>query len=287
MADRSSTSLVAEEGGALASLAGIPHQDQLPGGTFLRMARILGSILRYHQLGARCESQNGGHIPREALQALLSAWAKDVLPLLNVDVQRVGSIEPLRSPALFVGNHLSYLDIPVLLSQVPVVFLGKAEIARWPLFGAAGRRAGMVFVKRESDGSRRQAVRAISDCLEARGMSLGLFPSGTTSLEEGRPWRPGAFKIAKEGGFLVQPFRLAYDPPRLAAFVGKDTLLPHLYRLLKAGPIRATLEFGEPRRVTDPLASAETCWHWSRAIPGRHEGPPEAGSGGLGTILRS
>ncbi|HJV48020.1 MAG TPA: lysophospholipid acyltransferase family protein [Geothrix sp.] len=264
MAEQNPMSLAVEEGEALASLPGTTPQGPFPGATFLRMARIFGSILRYHRLGARCEPQHGGRIPREALQALLSAWAQEVLPLLNLEVRRVGPLEPLRTPALFVGNHLSYLDIPVLLSQVPVVFLGKAEIARWPILGAAGRRAGMVFVQRESDGSRRQAVRAMSECLESRGMSLGLFPAGTTSLDEGRPWRPGAFKIAKEGGFLVQPFRLDYEPRLRAAFVGRDALLPHLHRLLKAGPIRATLEFGEPRRVEDPLATADACWRWSR-----------------------
>ena len=169
------------------------------------------------------------------------------------------------TPTLFVGNHLSYLDIPVLMSQVPVVLLGKAEILHWPILGAAGRRAGMVFVKRDSDGSRRQAARAISDCLGSRGMSLGLFPSGTTSLDEGRPWRTGAFKIAMEGGFPVQPFRLRYKPMLTAAFVGQDALVPHLFRLLKAGPIRVTIEFGEPVLVTNPENTAKELWTWSRA----------------------
>jgi 1-acyl-sn-glycerol-3-phosphate acyltransferase len=232
--------------------------------TFLRMVRVFSSILRYNRLGARSEIRNGGQIPRGELQALLSGWAGDVMPLLNLQVRRAGTVEPLPSPAVFVGNHLSYLDIPVLLSQVPVVFLGKAEISRWPLFGAAGRRAGMVFVQRESDGSRRQAVQAITACLASRQLGLGLFPSGTTTLDEGRPWRSGAFRIAKEGRFPIQPFRLTYDPVSVAAFVGKDNLLLHLYRLLKAGPVTATIEFGAPRMGEDPEALARELWHWSR-----------------------
>jgi 1-acyl-sn-glycerol-3-phosphate acyltransferase len=228
------------------------------------MLRVLHSIIRYNRLGARVEALNGGRIAHGDLQELLSGWAHEVMPILNLEVRRMGPIEPQQTPTIFVGNHLSYLDIPVLLSQVPTVFLGKEEVSKWPVFGAAGRRAGMVFVKRESDGSRRQAARAISDCLESRGMSLGIFPSGTTSIDEASPWRTGAFKIAKEGPFPVQPFRLTYDPISTAAFVGKDYLLPHLYRLLKGGPIEARIEFGVPRMVEDPVATARELWNWSR-----------------------
>jgi 1-acyl-sn-glycerol-3-phosphate acyltransferase len=150
------------------------------------------------------------------------------------------------------------------MSQVPVVFLGKEEISKWPVFGAAGRRAGMVFVKRESDGSRRQASEAIMDCHRNRQLSLGLFPSGTTSLDEDRAWRSGAFRIARLGQIPVQPFRLTYEPIRTAAFIGKDLLLPHLYRLISSGGITARIEFGEPFMVVDPEASAQQVWAWTR-----------------------
>lgn len=226
--------------------------------------RVFASIIRYHRMATRSASDQGGELPLEELQAFITSWAKQALPLLNLQLQRVGPILPLQQPTLFVGNHLSYLDIPLLMSQVPVVFLAKAEIAKWPILGAAGKLAGVVFVKRESDGSRREAARAIIECLQTRGLSLGLFPAGTTTLDEGRPWRPGAFRIAKAGRLPVQPFRLTYEPRAQAAFLGKDALLPHLYRLLRAGPITARIEFGEPRMVEDPHAEALACWAWSK-----------------------
>jgi 1-acyl-sn-glycerol-3-phosphate acyltransferase len=245
-------------------------RDPMKGGRAAwRLLRVLATIIRYQRLAARSETLNGGQLPRGELQAFLTGWASDVLPLLNLTVHRIGAHAPLETPAIFVGNHLSYLDIPVLMSQVPVVLLGKAEIAKWPIFGAAGRRAGMVFVKRESDGSRRQAAAAIHECLRSRGLSLGLFPAGTTTLDEGRPWRSGAFRIAQMGQVPVQPFRLAYDPIATAAFIGNDYLLPHLLRLLRAGFVTATIEFGAPRMVADPEAAARECWEWSRqAVPG-------------------
>ena len=226
--------------------------------------RVFASIIRYHRMAARVASQQGGSLPLKDLQGFITSWANQALPLLNLQLERVGSVHPLQQPTLFVGNHLSYLDIPLLMSQAPVVFLGKAEIAMWPILGSAGHLAGVVFVKRDSDGSRREATRAILDCLQNRGMSLGLFPAGTTTLDEVRPWRAGAFRIAKAGKIPVQPFRLAYEPRAQAGFVGKDALLPHLYRLLRSGPIQARIEFGEPRMVLDPQAEAQSCWAWSR-----------------------
>jgi len=248
----------------LPSFPSFPGRSAWPGASSWRLFKILSTLLSYNRLGAKSEARNGGRIPESELKLLLSSWAEEVLPLLRLEVQLIGSVTPSQTPTIFVGNHMSYLDIPVLMSQVPVVFLGKEEISRWPLFGAAGRRAGMVYVQRESDGSRRQAVRAIAECLETRGLSMGLFPSGTTTLLEQRPWRTGAFRMAKEGRFQVQPFRLTYHPLHRVAFVGKDRLLPHLYRLLQAGPSKAKIEFGAPRFVDDPECTARDLRAWSR-----------------------
>ncbi len=228
------------------------------------MYQVFASIVRYHRMAARHAHSLGGELSREDLQGFITAWASQALPLLNIKAERIGAIAPLDGPTLFVGNHLSYLDVPLLMTQVPVVFLGKAEISKWPVLGSAGKLAGMVFVKRDSDGSRREASRAILDCLQNRGMSLGIFPSGTTTVYEDRPWRSGAFRIAKAGKIPLQPFRLTYEPLTQAAFLGKDALLPHLYRLLRSGPITARIEFGEPRLITDPQPAAQACWTWSK-----------------------
>jgi len=250
------------EGAGLALSA--PAGPMLPGATVLRVARVFASIIRYNRLGARAEARNGGVLPPAELAELLTGWARNALRLLNVEARCGGAPPSLATPTIFVGNHVSYLDIPLLLAQAPVAFLGKAEIARWPILGSAGRRAGMIFVQREAARSRVQAALAIAEAMRTRGLGLALFPAGTTSLDEGRPWSAGAFKIARAGQVPVQPFRLAYDPPEAAAFIGDDLLLPHLYRLLKGGGITARIEFGEPRMVEDPRAMAHELWLWSR-----------------------
>ena len=237
----------------------------LPGSPLLVMGQVFASIGRYDRLGAKAEAGNGGILAAQDLGRLLTAWAHETLDLLKVEVKPSGAPPNLKTPTIFVGNHVSYLDIPLLLSQVPVAFLGKAEIGGWPIIGGAARRAGMIFLQREAHGSRTRAARAIVESLERRNLGLGLFPSGTTSMNEDTPWRSGAFTIAKAGPFPVQPFRVAYTPMERAAFIGDDYLLPHMYRLLKAGRIAARIEFGAPRLVEDPRTTAQELWHWSRS----------------------
>ena len=243
-----------------------PLKAMLPGAPLLAMGRIFASVARHNRMAARMETRNGGTLASADLERLLTGWAHEALGRLNVEVHRSGCQPNLGTPTIFVGNHVSYLDIPLLLSQVPVAFLGKAEIQGWPIVGSAGRRAGMIFIQRDSNGSRARAVRAIVEAMATRDLGLALFPSGTTSVDEGTPWRSGAFSIAKAGGFPVQPFRLSYTPMARAAFVGDDYLLPHLYRLLKAGRITARIEFGAPRMVEDPKDTAQELWNWSRPL---------------------
>ena len=246
--------------------AAFPLPAHVPGAPLLTMVQVLASVARYNRLGAQAEARNGGTLATADLGRLLTAWAHEVLGKLNVEVKREGAQPNLATPTIFVGNHVSYLDIPLLLSQAPVAFLGKAEIARWPIIGSAGRRAGMIFLQREAHGSRVRAARAIAEAMGTRDLGLALFPAGTTSLDEGTPWRSGAFTIARAAQVPVQPFRVAYTPMDRAAFVGDDYLLPHLYRLLRAGGIKARIEFGAPRMVEEPKAAAKELWQWSRGL---------------------
>jgi 1-acyl-sn-glycerol-3-phosphate acyltransferase len=81
---------------------------------------------------------------------------------------------------LLVANHLSYLDIVLLSSLTPCVFVAKNEVKDWPVFGWFARLAGTVFVDRND---RRDAARAnelIRSALR-EGALVVLFPEGTSS----------------------------------------------------------------------------------------------------------
>ena len=60
---------------------------------------------------------------------------KMLLWLLSVEVEIVGETDQSKKSNLFISNHLSYLDIPILGSKFPMRFVAKSEVESWPIFG--------------------------------------------------------------------------------------------------------------------------------------------------------
>lgn len=236
--------------------------------------RQIGGILWNSYQGLRrIRVPDGDH------EALKRAWALKTLEQANVLVQVKGTPCPDR-PALFVGNHLSYLDIPLLLASAPGLgFVAKQELSSWPIFGEGMARAGAIFVNRESIKSRGQALAHVRNALSKERRQVAIFPSGTTTLAEEKGWQSGAFRLAHEARVPLQAFRIRYFPLRTAAFIDDDSFLWHLARLCRRGPVHALLEFAEPELVADPLA-ARAKWHsWCRGFGSPLELPePRAAS---------
>lgn len=201
----------------------------------------------------------------EDVQDLKQLWAQSILNRLRVDVQVQGSISPDQS-LLFVGNHISYLDIPLLMSSVRnISFVAKDELNMWPVFGEAARRVDTVFVKRENGSSRISARKSIQSALEV-GRRVVIFPSGTTCLFENKPWRKGAFEIAESSNCYIQPFRISYSPLRAVAYINKDFFPLHLYNLFGTGGIKAQIEFHSPVKVNNPVLDSVKWHYWSKGI---------------------
>lgn len=218
-------------------------------------------------------------------------WCDKVFSRLNIEVQIKGHYQP-RPATLFLGNHISYLDIAVLFKAVPEVsFVAKAEISKWPIFGLAAQATHTVYVERSEKNSRAATQEAIKKAL-LQGRCIALFPAGTTTLTNNFTWRKGAFEISKEVHALltqdtealkssnpvqdftsikpqasyVQPFRLTYEPLRTVAYIDDDHFLAHLITLLGQKKIKATLEFDKPFLVTDAIQDAENLKQWCQAF---------------------
>ncbi len=202
--------------------------------------------------------QSGASVPE-----LQRQWAEDTLERFHFDLKITG--EPATdSPLLLVGNHISYIDIAVLLYAVPrVSFVAKKQISYWPIFGAAAKAMNTVFVDRGSKSSRATARDHIRDSLVA-GSRIVVFPSGTTKLDESVPWRKGAFEVAHSVNVRVQPFRLSYSPLRLTAYIDNDFFPLHLYKIAKAPRIKIHLEFAPPQTMSDPQKDCETWNAWAK-----------------------
>jgi 1-acyl-sn-glycerol-3-phosphate acyltransferase len=230
-------------------------------GNSIRFAQILHTTWRAASDLFRAEKSPTGRT-REFTHHIMESWAKDLLRILRVEVTQIG--QPNLAPTLFVGNHISYLDIPLLMSAAPTVFIAKKELANWPFFGRGMKSVGTLFVDRSSTHSRKNAADAIAPFIQNNQQSVTLFPSGTTRLIEEKPWRWGAFLIAKRNNIPLQPFRIVYSPARRIAYIDDDFFPTHLWRLLGSKNLKAEIEFHPPIQVQDPEQDALKWWAWSR-----------------------
>lgn len=192
-------------------------------------------------------------------------WSREIMDLLQL--QPVVKGKPTQErPAIFVGNHLSYLDIPLLMTTVhDVCFVAKQELSSWPIFGTGAKRLGTVFVKRGNSSAQNQVYQGLKLALREERKAIGLFPSGTTCLDESKPWKFGAFRLAHELNIPLQVFRIRYSPLRRVAFIDKDLFPVHLWGLCSGKPLEASLEFAEPVRITNPEKECVQWQAWASA----------------------
>jgi 1-acyl-sn-glycerol-3-phosphate acyltransferase len=152
---------------------------------------------------------------------------------------------------LFVANHISWADIPLLAGLLDADFVAKSDIARWPILGALARRYGPIFVDRSRRHGVRDQAAAIRDRL-AHGRSVILFAEGTTTDGSAvLPFRSSLFEAA-DAARAVQPVALRYlnvdgsplapERQRAIAWIGDDGLLGGAGRVAEA-PTRASIAF--------------------------------------------
>ncbi len=184
--------------------------------------------------------------------------------LLDVRVHVTGEISRGR-PVLLISNHISWLDIIVISTLAPVHFVAKREVADWPLFGLMAKLQRTVFVDRERRTTVKDTAHEIARRLDD-GEHIVLFAEGTSS--DGNQILPfksaliaaAALAAEEEGeGADVQTLALAYTRMhglpmgRVArahvAWYGDMDMIPHVWGLLRQGPLDAQVQIGAPLRL--------------------------------------
>jgi lyso-ornithine lipid O-acyltransferase len=162
-----------------------------------------------------------------------------------------------QAPVLLVSNHVSWLDIPLLSTVMPSSFIAKREVGTWPFFRNLAKLQRTVFVDRDrryTTGVKRAEIAAR---LQA-GDSLVLFPEGTSS--DGMqvlPFKSSYFGAVEDLDVAVVPVTISYGgPPRFHAWFGDMDLLPHIWAVLKSGPINARITVHRPLAKKDRKALA-------------------------------
>lgn len=166
--------------------------------------------------------------------------------------------EVINGPVLLVSNHISWLDIPVIASVCTPRFLSKSEVRRWPLIGWAAEQLHTLFIHRGNHSAAEAASAAIVEGLQQQDRIL-IFPEGTTSDGQGIGFfYPRLFGAAIACEAPVQPIVIHYTDDnsdghtsKLAAFIGKQTLVQNLWGLLGSRNLTAHVYIMQPVTTTE------------------------------------
>ena len=196
-------------------------------------------------------------ISKNSKRAARAAWLQRAtrrhLKIFNFKTEVSG---PVPASGLIVSNHLSYLDILVLSSVTPAVFVSKADVRRWPVFGWLAALGGTVFIERE----RRTHVGVVNREIEsalADGVPVVVFPEGTSS--DGQtilPFRSPLLEPVAGGAHAIATSWIHYtlgdgDAGQEICYWGDHAFFPHLLNLLDKQKISAQVCFGKFDRTTD------------------------------------
>lgn len=184
---------------------------------------------------------------------LRAAWlrytARRMLRIFRAEIEFTG---PIPSHGLLVSNHLSYVDILVLGSLAPAIFVAKREVKHWPVFGWFARLSGTIFVHREKRAQAREAAHAIQRVLQSGALVI-LFPEGTSS--DGKTVLPFKSALLEPATQLYHPLfvsLIAYelddgDPGEEVCYWKDMTLLPHLINLFSKRRVRGKVRLKQVR----------------------------------------
>lgn len=176
-------------------------------------------------------------------------WARGFLHILNIEL-RTGNVPPCdqHKGVMLVANHISWLDILVILATFPVRFVAKAEIRSWPLLGWLSKRAGTLFIEREKRSDTLRTNRTIGELL-TKGDSVAVFPEGMTS-DGGvlHHFHASLLQPAVAAHTLLYPAAIRYRDPdgernTGVAYVG-ISIVQSLLRILDQPQVEAALIFG-------------------------------------------
>jgi 1-acyl-sn-glycerol-3-phosphate acyltransferase len=208
-----------------------------------------------------------GRVSMERSDRRLDDWSRSIVRRAEIDLVVSGAEHIPRDRAcVYMSNHQSHFDIPIIYSVFPgtLRMVAKAELFKVPIFGRAMRDAG--FVKVDRSGDRQQAVEAMRSCGDAlaRGINIWMAPEGTRSVD-GRlgKFKKGGFMLAREAGAEIVP--IAID--------GSRNILPKNTLVVQRGA-RVHVTFGAPFPTVG--RDTQTLMHEVRAFFEAHVTQPPA-----------
>jgi 1-acyl-sn-glycerol-3-phosphate acyltransferase len=179
-------------------------------------------------------------------------WSRLILITtgVQVDVTGLDRLQPGQT-YVFVSNHQSIYDIPILFHSLPfqLRIIAKASLGRFPILGWHLQRTGHMLVDRRRPD--RARIFSWASRLTANGLCLIVFPEGTRSAD-GRvgAFKAGSFLVALEAALPVVPISVVGS--RHVMLKGRLATYPGRVRVIVHAPIdTAGLKGSDPRALAD------------------------------------
>jgi len=186
-------------------------------------------------------------------EKIIQFWCKRLLSIfeIKVEVQGLNSFLYNQKQYLIVANHISWMDIIVIQSIKPSIFVAKSDVASWPLFGWVAQMTGTIFIKREKVSDIKKALKKMKRRLIKR--SVCIFPEGTST--NGRyllPFKSNLFQSSIDTNKSILPLCLRYKQKGMysdkAAFIDDMSLVDSIIKIKKEIDISVEVEVLQPVR---------------------------------------
>lgn len=204
-----------------------------------RIAGIVG-VLAAYPVALLLRKDRRTQVQRHYARLLLGRLGMELRVVdLRTDVPADARFTTPGAGALVVARHVGWTDILAIAAVQPVRFVGRADLARWPVVGTLASFTGFVPIDRSRLRELPGVVAGIGARLGA-GECVAAFPEGTTWCGRSYgPMRPALFQAAIDSGVPVSPIALRYlgpsgAPTTVAGFVGDDSMLGSAVRLLRS-----------------------------------------------------
>ena len=169
--------------------------------------------------------------------ALKIHWLKLFSLMMRLSVTKVGELP--KEAALLVSNHISWLDIIVIGQFLPAYFVAKSDILSWPIIGYLSIQAGTIFIRRGDKKQIKLTTEKMAWVLK-QNSHIVAFPEGTTTQGDNvLGFHASLFQSAILTKSAIQPVVLRYEgkAKQQAPFIGDDSFIPHLMKMLSLDEI--------------------------------------------------
>ena len=191
--------------------------------------------------------------PKKQQERLIQFWCKRLLSIFEIEVELKGVAENLlnQKKYLMVSNHISWIDIIVIQSIRPSIFVAKSDVASWPLFGWVAKMTGTIFIKRDKVSDIKKALKKMKRRLIKR--SVCIFPEGTSTT--GRyvlPFKSNLFQSSIDSNKSILPisisYREGYAYTDKVAFIDDMSLIDSIIKIKNENQIKVIVDVMQPIR---------------------------------------